>query len=69
MGHKELEAGSRAALEGHARGRVACRNVWAEAIHLQALGRKLSAAWKGPIWVADIWLNEGRGKTSHHRLR
>lgn len=63
----EPEAGSMAALEGHARGRVACRNGWAEAMVL-ALGTKRSAAWKAPIWVADICWNGGKGRTSHHHL-
>jgi hypothetical protein len=43
MDHMELEAGSMAALEEHARGRVACQNVWAEAMVL-ALGTRQSAA-------------------------
>jgi hypothetical protein len=61
----ELEAGSMAALEARARGRVACRNVSAEAMVL-ALGKKRSVAWKEPTWVADICWNEGKGTTSHH---
>jgi len=67
MDHMEPEADSMAALEGHARERVAYRNVWAKAMVL-ALGTKRSAAWKAPIWVADICWNEGKGTTSHHHL-
>ena len=61
----EPEAGSMAALEGHARERVAYRNGWAEAMVL-GLEMKRSAAWKGPAWVADICWNEGKERTSHH---